>query len=95
MNTHSVTIDMRGPFSRNSAAVQMRAISCLQRAYIPKLRQLSKFHRTRGLSRHEYKSRNKSRVNVSETVCDSSQAHTGSDAGTTLYYSGDQDFPFS
>jgi len=32
MNTHSVTIDKLGPFSRKSAVVQTRALGCLQRA---------------------------------------------------------------
>jgi hypothetical protein len=32
MNTHSAAIDKRGPFSRNSAVVQIRAISWLQLA---------------------------------------------------------------
>jgi len=55
----------------------------------PKLRPSPKFHRTRGLPRHEYESRKKrSRINVWESI--RTQALT-----SARYFSGDQGFPFS
>ena len=81
MNTHSLTIDKHGPFSRNSAVVQIRAIPCLQRADYHQ----SYVCRRSFIALEYYHVMNMSYATKVAFMYGNLITHTGSDLGTILF----------